>query len=165
VVPIAHAFGMQVLAWSPRLQAADASAAGTTWVPKEELLRRSDFISLHLVLGERSTHVVAGPEFALMKPTAFLVNTARAALVDPDALLQALQQRRIAGAALDVFEQEPLPDRHPLRALDNVILTPHLGYTVEETLRAFYEGTVENLLAWLQGQPIRLVTATSGAIR
>ena len=157
MVPVARAFGMEVLAWSPNLTPADASAGGAAWAAKDELLARSDYVSLHLVLGERSRHVVGRRELAAMKPTARLVNTARAGLVDGDALLQALRTRRIAGAALDVFDQEPLPDVHPLRGLDNVILTPHLGYTVEEALRGFYAATVECLLAWLAGQPIRLL--------
>ncbi len=158
MVPIAHAFGMNVLAWSSRLAPADAQAAGATWASKDELLARSDFVSMHLVLGERSRHTLAAREFALMKPSAYLVNTARAGLVEPQALLDALVARRIAGAALDVFEHEPLPDDHPLRRLDNAILTPHLGYTVEESLRSFYQATVESLLAYIDGHPIRVVS-------
>jgi D-3-phosphoglycerate dehydrogenase len=159
MVPAAQAFGMDILAWSPHLTPERATAAGAHWCTKDELLARSDFISLHLVLGERSRHVIGVRELGLMKPTACLVNTARAGLVEPEALLGALRERRIAGAALDVFEQEPLPDDHPLRGLDNAILTPHLGYTVEETLRAFYEGMVDNLLAFMDGRPQNLVAA------
>lgn len=158
MVPVAQAFGMHVLAWSSRLTPEDAAAAGATWAAKDELLARSDFVSLHLVLGERSRHTLAAREFALMKPTAFLVNTARAGLVDQDAMLAALAGHRIAGAALDVFDEEPLPDDHPLRRLDNVILTPHLGYTVQETLRAFYTATVECLLGFLDGKPVRVIS-------
>lgn len=152
MVPIARAFGMTVVAWSPNLRPEDAAAAGAVWAGRDELLARSDFVSLHLVLSERSRHTLGAAELALMKPTAYLVNTARAGLVDSAALLQVLTTPRIAGAALDVFDQEPLADGHPLRSLDNVILTPHLGYTVEETLRSFYQGTVANLLAFMDGQ-------------
>lgn len=159
MVPVARAFGMEVLAWSARLTPENAAAAGATWAAKDELLRRSDYVSLHLVLGERSRHTIAARELALMKPGACLVNTARAGLVDEQALLQALQQGAIGGAGLDVFEQEPLAPGHPLRRLDNAVLTPHLGYTVEESLRAFYGATVECLEAWLAGHPIRLVEA------
>jgi phosphoglycerate dehydrogenase-like enzyme len=162
MVPIAQAFGMKVLAWSSRLTPGQAAQAGATWAAKEDLLRRSDFVSLHLVLGERSRHTIAAAELALMKPTAYLVNTARAGLVDSDALLAALRERRIAGAALDVFDEEPLAEDAPLRRLDNAILTPHLGYTVAETLRAFYRGTVECLLAFLDGQPIRTLNGPAG---
>ncbi len=157
MVPVARAFGMEVLAWSSRMRPEDAAAAGAAHAPKDELLARSDYVSLHLVLGERSRHTIAARDLALMKPTACLVNTARAGLVDTQALLEALRTRRIAGAALDVFDQEPLPDDHPLRGLDNAILTPHLGYTVEESLRSFYGATVECLQAWLDGAPIRLL--------
>jgi phosphoglycerate dehydrogenase-like enzyme len=147
MVPIAKVFGMPVLAWSQNLRPEDAAAAGATWASRDDLLQASDFVSLHLVLGERSRHTLGAREFALMKPSAYLVNTARAGLVDTGALTQALTDRRIAGAALDVFDQEPLPDDHPLRRIDNAILTPHLGYTVEESLRSFYQGMVETLLA------------------
>lgn len=157
MVPVAQAFGMKVLAWSANLQPARAQAAGALWCDRDELLARSDFISLHLVLSERSRHTLGAPELARMKPTAYLVNTARAQLVEPQALLTVLREGRIAGAGLDVFEHEPLPDDHPLRRLDNVILTPHLGYTVEETLAAFYQGTVDNLLAFMDGLPIHVV--------
>ena len=152
MVPIARAFGMTVVAWSPNLRPEDAAATGAVWAGRDELLARSDFVSLHLVLSERSRYTLGAAELALMKPSAYLVNTARAGLVDSAALLQALTTRRIAGAALDVFDQEPLAEGHPLRSLDNVILTPHLGYTVEETLRSFYQGTVANLLAFMEAQ-------------
>lgn len=160
MVLIARSFGMRVLAWSPRLQPQEAASVGAVWARKDDLLAQSDFVSLHLVLGERSRHTLSAREFALMKPSAYLVNTARAALVDPDALLQTLTDRRIAGAALDVFEREPLPDDDPLRKLDNVILTPHLGYSVGEAMRAFYQGTVQNLLAFIEGHPINLVASS-----
>lgn len=157
MVPVGRAFGMEVLAWSRNLQPEQAQAAGATYAPLDELLARSDYVSLHLVLGERTRHLLGARELGLMKPTARLVNTSRAALVEPGALMDALVHRRIAGAGLDVFEVEPLPDDHPIRRLDNVVLTPHLGYTVQESLRDFYRGTVENVAAWLEGHPIRVV--------
>jgi D-3-phosphoglycerate dehydrogenase len=159
MVPIARAFGMNVIAWSQNLTSEAAAALGATRVEKAELFERSDVVSLHLVLSERSRHIVGAAELARMKPTALLVNTSRGALVDRAALLQALQQRRIGGAALDTFDIEPLPDDDPLRELDNVILTPHLGYTVEELLAPFYAGTVENVLAFLAGTPLRVLSA------
>ena len=158
MVPIARAFGMNVLAWSSNLKPEDAEAAGASWASKQDLLRGSDFVSMHLVLGERSRNTLGAAELALMKPTAYLINTARAGLVDQAALLDALAAGRIGGAGLDVFDHEPLPEDHPYRRLDNVVLTPHLGYTVEESLRTFYQGTVESLQAWLDGAPVRVVT-------
>ena len=135
-----------------------ASAAGARLVSKAELLAGSDYVSLHVVLGERSRGMIGPAELAAMKPTAFLINTARGPLVDEAALLSALAARQIGGAGLDVFWDEPLRADHPIRALPNVVLTPHLGYVVEESLRAFYEDTAENVVAWLAGSPIRVVT-------
>jgi phosphoglycerate dehydrogenase-like enzyme len=159
MVPIARAFGMNVIAWSQNLTAEAAQEAGATRVEKDELFFRSDFVSLHLVLGERSRGVVGKRELALMKPTAYLVNTARGPLVDRDALLEALREHRIAGAGIDTFDIEPLPADDPFRQLDNAILTPHLGYTVEELLGHFYESTAENILAFMDGSPLRVLTA------
>jgi phosphoglycerate dehydrogenase-like enzyme len=157
VAELGRAFGMNVIAWSQHMTAEAAAAAGARLVSKAELLERSDYVSLHLVLGERSRGVIGAAELARMKPTAFLVNTARGPLVDESALLAALRERRIAGAGLDVFWQEPLRPDHPIRGLDNVVLTPHLGYVVEDSLRPFYEDTAENVAAWLDGAPIRIV--------
>lgn len=156
VAELGRAFGMTVLAWSPNLNEETASAAGARRVAKDELLAASDYVSLHLVLGERSRGVIGADELSRMKPSAYLVNTARGPLVHEDALLAALAERRIAGAALDVFWAEPLAADHPIRAMQNVVLTPHLGYVVEESFRAFYEDTVENIAAWLDGRPIRV---------
>lgn len=157
VSELARAFGMDVVAWSPNLTDDAAKAAGARRVDKSELLSTSDYVSLHLVLSERSRGIIDAPEIAAMKPTAFLVNTARGPLIEEASLLMALRDKRIAGAALDVFWDEPLRPDHPIRALDNVVLTPHLGYVVEESLRAFYEDTAENVAAWLDGAPIRVV--------
>jgi phosphoglycerate dehydrogenase-like enzyme len=150
MVPIAQAFGMKVLAWSTNLRPEDAVAAGAEYATKEDLFARSDVVSLHLVLADRTRGIVGKDDLQRMKPSAVLVNTARAGLIDEQALCEHLEQERIAGAALDVFEREPLDPQHRLRAVPNVILTPHLGYATEEQLRAFYQGTVDNLLAYLR---------------
>ena len=149
---IGKAFGMEVIAWSQNMTAAAASDAGATYVTKDQLFAKSDFVSLHVVLSERTRHLVGRKELDLMKCDAFLVNTARAGLVDTDALLDTLRSKRIGGAAIDVFDEEPLSPSHPLRGLDNVLLTPHLGYTTEDNLRAFYQGTVKNVTAFLDGK-------------
>jgi phosphoglycerate dehydrogenase-like enzyme len=160
VARIGQAFGMRVLAWSANLTDAAASAAGATRVDKPTLLREADYLTLHLVLSERSRHIIAADELALLKPTAWLVNTSRGPLVDEAALLEALTGRRIAGAALDVFDTEPLPADHKLRRLDNTILTPHLGYVTEQNYRAYFAGAVEAIEGYLAGTPRRLLAAT-----
>lgn len=157
MVPVAKAFGMRVVAWSQNLTEARAAEHGAEWVAKQDLFRKSDFISINVMLSDRTVDLVTAAEFALMKPTAFLINTARGPIVREADLLDVLRSRRIAGAALDVFNEEPLADGHPFRGLDNCLLTPHLGYTVEELLQAFYEDTVENVFAYLVGSPIRLM--------
>jgi phosphoglycerate dehydrogenase-like enzyme len=159
VAELGRAFGMEVLAWSPNLAAETAAAAGARLVPKIELMAASDYVSLHLVLGDRSRGIIGVAEIAAMKPTAFIVNTARGPLVNEAALMSALRERRIAGAGLDVYWAEPLAADHPVRGLDNVVITPHLGYVVEESLRGFYEDSVDNVAAWLDGRPMRVVGA------
>lgn len=159
MAPIARAFGMNVIAWSQNLTDDAAQAAGAIKVDKDDLFRQSDFVSLHLVLSDRTRHVVGARELALMKPGAYLVNTARGALIDGEALVDALRRNVIAGAALDTFDVEPLPDNAPLRTMSNVLLTPHLGYTVEETFQFFYRTTVENIASFLSGHPVRLLIA------
>jgi len=156
VASIGAAFGMNVIAWSPNLTEERARTAGATRVEKDELFRRSDFVSLHLALGEGTRHIVRKQDLALMQPSAFFINTARAELVEPCALLESLQHASIAGAALDVFEREPLPDDDPLRSLRNVVLTPHLGYAVGERMRDYYLDTVANVTAFVQGCPIHV---------
>lgn len=153
---IGKAFGMNVLAWSPNLTEERASASGAKLADKESLLRSSDIVSLHLVLGASTRGIIGAKELALMGPDAILINTSRGPLVDETALIEALQSGRIRAAGLDVYEHEPLPADHPLRCLPNALLTPHLGYTVRETLERFYGDTVENLDGWLNGKPIRL---------
>lgn len=153
MVPIAKAFGMEVISWSQNLTEEKAAQAGAVRVSKDDLFARSDFVSLHLVLSERSRHIVNSDALGRMKPSAYLVNTSRGGLIDRRALIESLRARRFAGAALDTFDVEPLPDDDELRNLDNVLLTPHLGYTVEELLRPFYEDTVANVLAYLDAAP------------
>jgi phosphoglycerate dehydrogenase-like enzyme len=146
---IAGAFGMDVTAWSPNLTAEKAAAAGARYVGKDELFRTADIVTVHLVLGKRSRGIVGAAEFALMKPDAWFVNTSRGPLVDEDALIAALREKRIAGAALDVFATEPLPPEHPFRTLPNVLATGHVGFVTRETYEIFYRDTVKNIVAWL----------------
>jgi phosphoglycerate dehydrogenase-like enzyme len=143
--------GMRVLAWGPTLTAERAAAGGAAYVPLETLLAESDVVSLHTRLSDQTRGLITAPRLALMKPTAYLINTARGPIVDEAALVGALRERRIAGAALDVFEEEPLPAGHPLAALDNVVLTPHLGFVTHEAYDVFFRGAVDNILRWLDG--------------
>ncbi|WP_421956755.1 D-2-hydroxyacid dehydrogenase family protein [Polaromonas sp.] len=153
-----QAFGMDVIAWSPNLTAQRAGQAGVRLVGKEELFALSDVVSLHLVLSPATAGVVARPELSVMRPNAFLVNTARAGLVDEAALIEALQQRRMGGAGLDVFWQEPLPRSHALCSLDNVVMTPHLGYVTEDNFAAFYGNVLDNIKAWMDGRELVLLS-------
>ena len=159
VATVGRAFGMEVIAWSQNLTAERAAESGAGLVDKETLLREADVISIHLVLSERTRDLIGADDFALMKPTAFLCNTSRGPIINEAALIDALQQHRIAGAGLDVYDQEPLPSSHPLRTLDNVVLSPHLGYVTEETYRTFFPQTVENIKAYLEGAPVRVLSA------
>jgi phosphoglycerate dehydrogenase-like enzyme len=150
VARIGLAFGMKVIAWSQNLTEEKASAAGATLVDKQTLFREADIVTVHLVLSSRTKGLIGAPEFALMKPTARLVNTSRAPIVDEVALIEALQARRIAGAAVDVFEIEPLPAGHPFRKLDNVLATPHIGYVTEDLYRTFYSDAAANIAIWIE---------------
>ncbi|MGD1109865.1 MAG: D-2-hydroxyacid dehydrogenase family protein [Mycobacterium sp.] len=152
----AKVFGMEVIAWSQNLTEDTAAAVGARRVENSALFQQSDVVSIHLVLSDRTRGLVGETELAMMKPDAFLVNTSRGPIVDERALIAALQAGRIAGAGLDVFDIEPLPLDHPLRLLPNVTLSPHLGYVTREMLAAFYADTVEAVLAWLDGTPIRI---------
>ena len=150
------AFGMDVIAWSQNLTDEAAEAEGVTRVEKDELFARSDVLSIHVILSDRTRGLVTGRELGLMKPTAFLINTSRGPIVVERDLIAALNAGTIAGAGLDVFDAEPPPADHPLRKMDNVTLAPHLGYSTEETLAAFYGGALEVIEAWLAGAPIRV---------
>lgn len=160
---IGRAFGMDVIAWSQNLTPERAAASGVRWVSKQELFREADFISVHVVLGDRTRGLIGTGEFALMKSTAYLVNTARGPIVDEAALIAALREDRIAGAGIDVYDREPLADDHPLRTLPNALLTPHLGYCTIESYRSFYGDTVENIVAYLNDASIRVVAGTGSA--
>jgi D-3-phosphoglycerate dehydrogenase len=159
VATIAKAIGMSPIAWSQNLTQEKCDAVGATLVSKEDLFRQSDFLSIHVVLSPRSRGLVTATELALMKPTAFLINTSRGPIVDEKALLETLRAHRIAGAGLDVFDVEPLPLDHPLRRLDNAVLTPHLGYVTQENYRVYYAQMVEDIEAWLAGKPLREIKA------
>ena len=153
-----QAFGMEVLAWSQNLTAEAAEDAGVRKVSKEDLFRNSDVATLHLRLSPRSEGIVGEPELRLLGPEGILVNTARGPLVDQDALVRALAEGWIRGAALDVFEEEPLPAGHPLLTAPNTVLSPHLGYVTAESYRQFYGGAFEDVGAWLAGAPVRVIT-------
>jgi phosphoglycerate dehydrogenase-like enzyme len=151
-----RALNMTVLGWSQNLTPEQAEAAGATYVPKEELLARSDAVSIHLVLSQRSRGLIGAADLARMKPGAILINTSRGPIVDEAALVAAVQAGRIV-AALDVYDREPLPADHPLRRASGTVLTPHLGYGVQETWALFYPQSVENALAFLDGKPVRVM--------
>ncbi|MFD9210992.1 D-2-hydroxyacid dehydrogenase family protein [Streptomyces sioyaensis] len=156
VARIGQAFGMNVTAWSRHLTAERAAEAGVRLAAgKEELLETSDFVSVHLVLGDRTRGLLGADELRRMRPTAYLVNTSRAAIVDQPALLRALRENWIAGAGLDVFDQEPLPAGHPLRTLPNVLALPHLGYVTRRNYEGYFQQAVEDITAFLAGSPIR----------
>ncbi len=152
----AKVFGMEVIAWSQNLTAEAAEAVGVTRVEKDELFRRADVLSIHLILSGRTRGLVTARELGLMKRSAYLINTSRGPIVDEAALIEALRSGRIAGAGLDVYDVEPPPADHPFRAMANVTLTPHLGYVTRETLHAFYSDTVDAVVAFLEGEPIRI---------
>jgi phosphoglycerate dehydrogenase-like enzyme len=154
---IGQAFGMEVLAWSQNLDPATAREVGAEPVAKLELFERADIVSVHLRLSERSRGLVGAAEIGAMKPSAYLINTSRGPIVDTDALLAALESGAIAGAGLDVFDTEPLPADHPLRSAPRTVLTPHLGYVTEDTYATFFTHAVEDVLAWLDGDPVRVV--------
>lgn len=157
VARVGRAFEMQVLAWSQNLSAERAAGVGAALVGRDELLARSDVVTIHLVLSERTRGLIGARELALMKPSAYLVNTSRGPIVDEAALVRALQDGTIAGAGLDVFDEEPLPLDHPLRRLPGTVITPHLGYVTEETYRIFYGQALEDIAAYLRGAPIRVL--------
>jgi D-3-phosphoglycerate dehydrogenase len=155
VSKLAQAFGMNVIAWSPNLTPEKCKEAGVGYATKEELFATADIITIHVVLSQRSRGLVGAADLARMKPTAYLVNTARGPIVDEGALLDALTQKKIAGAGVDVFSVEPLPVDHPFRKLDNLVLTPHLGYVTEDSFRNHYTQMVEGVDAWFKGETPR----------
>lgn len=154
---IAQAFGMKVTAWSPNLTPERCREAGVAYARKEDLFRHADIVTIHLVLSDRSRGLVAAREFAVMKPTAYVINTSRGPIIEEKALIAALEERRIAGAGLDVFDVEPLPLDHPFRRLDNVVITPHLGYVSEQNYRQYFPDIVEDIRAFIAGAPVRVI--------
>jgi phosphoglycerate dehydrogenase-like enzyme len=155
---VGKAFGMKVIAWSQNLTPEKCQEAGVGYAAKDDLFRQSDFVCIHVVLSQRTRGIVGAHEFDLMKPSAFLINTSRGPIVDEAAMLAALREKKIAGAGLDVFDIEPLPLDHPLRKMDNVALTPHLGYVSEQNYRHYFAGVVEDIRGFLDGKPVRVMT-------
>ena len=158
VAQVGEAFGMKVAAWSQNLTPEKAAEAGAAYATREELFANSDIVTIHYQLGPRSRGLITAEDIARMKSSAYLINTARAPVVDQAALLKALQEKKIAGAGLDVFEVEPLPLDHSYRKLDNVVLTPHLGYVSEQNYKKYFPDIVENIRAWLDGKPVRVIS-------
>jgi phosphoglycerate dehydrogenase-like enzyme len=165
VARVGGAFGMEVLAWSEHLTTERAAEFGARLVAKDELLEASDVVTIHLKLSERTRGLIGSRELGLMRPSAYLVNTSRGPIVDEAALIEALQEGVIAGAGLDTFDVEPLPATHPLRRLPNTVLTPHLGYVTEETYRRFYGDAVEDVAAFLRGEPVRVLEPDAAPTR
>ena len=168
VATIGQAFGMSVTAWSQNLTLQRAQECGATLVSKDRLLSDADIVSIHLVLSQRTRGLIGAQELGIMKPTAYLVNTSRGPIVEETALIEALQSNRIAGAGLDVFDEEPLPAEHPLLGLKNTVISPHLGYVTRETYIIFFRDTVEDIIGFLHGEPVRVLNQevlTSGALR
>ena len=155
VSAMAKMFGMNVIAWSPNLTPERCKEVGVGYATKEELFSTADIITIHMVLSDRSRGLVGAADLARMKPTSFIVNSARGPIIDEMALLETLKARKIAGAAVDVFSVEPLPVDHPFRKLDNLVLTPHLGYVTQETFVAHYNQMVEGIDGWFNGEPVR----------
>jgi D-3-phosphoglycerate dehydrogenase len=160
VAKVAQALGMKTIAWSQNLTAEKAREADAEYVEKDELFRRADVVTVHLVLSDRSRGLIGARELGLMKPTAYIINTARGPIIDEAALVAALREKRIAGAGLDVFDTEPLPLDHPFRKLDNVVLTPHLGYVSAENYAVYFRDTVGDIRGFLDGAPKRIVAAS-----
>ncbi len=157
VARVAVAFDMNIIAWSQNLTAERAKECGATLVDKETLFKESDIVSVHLVLSDRSRGLVGASDLAMMKPSAYLVNISRGPIVDEKALIDVLERRAIAGAALDTFDVEPLPKDHPLFKTPNTLICPHLGYVIDESYQAFYAGVIENVRAFVSGEPVRTI--------
>jgi phosphoglycerate dehydrogenase-like enzyme len=157
VARVGAAFGMEVVAWSPNLTQERAAAGSARYVTKEELLQTADIVTLHLILSKSTAGIVGKNDLALMKPSAYLINTARSGLVDEAALVEALRENTIAGAGLDVFAVEPLPEGHPLTQLSNVVLTPHLGYVTDDNYRVYYSDALSSVLGWIRGEGMRRI--------
>ena len=153
-----QAFGIDVAAWSPDLDAARCAAAGVAFVSREELFASSDFVTVHLALAPSTRELIGSPEITLMKETAWLINTSRSAIIDSSSLIAACRLGKIAGAVVDVFDAEPLPEVHPLRDMPNIIATPHIGYVTRQTFATLFADTVDDIHAFSKGEPLRLLT-------
>lgn len=156
---VGQAFGMKTIAWSPNLTPERAAAGGAGYATKEELFAQADFITIHMVLSDRSRGLITAADIGRMKKTAYLINTSRGPIIDEQALIAALQAKSIAGAGLDVFDHEPLPLDHPYRTMDNVVITPHIGYVSTQNYGAYFPDIVEDIRAWLDGKPVRVIEA------
>jgi D-3-phosphoglycerate dehydrogenase len=154
---IAQAFGMKVIAWSQNLTPEKCAEIGVGYVAKEDLFRQSDIVTIHVVLSQRTRGLVGAKELGLMKPSAYIINTSRGPIIEETALLAALREKKIGGAGLDVFDTEPLPIDHPLRKMDNVVLTPHLGYVSVQNYRAYFAGVVDDIRAFIEAKPVRVI--------
>jgi phosphoglycerate dehydrogenase-like enzyme len=157
VAGVAKAFGMKVIAWSPNLTAERCKEVGVDYAAKEDLFRQADIVTIHVQLGDRSRGLVGAKELGLMKPSGCIVNTARGPIIEEKALLAALTERRIAGAGLDVFDVEPLPLDHPFRKMDNVVITPHLGYVSRQNYQHYFPDIVDDIRGFIDGKPVRVI--------
>ena len=158
VAKVAKAFGMEVCTWSENLNLSHANELGVLPMNKEDLLKNSDIISIHLVLGDRYKHLITKKELGMMKKTAFLINTSRGPIINENDLVEALKDEKIAGAGLDVYDREPLPQDHKLRFLPNALLLPHIGYVTAENYSKFYSQMIENLESCLKNKPLRIIS-------
>jgi phosphoglycerate dehydrogenase-like enzyme len=156
---VAKAFGMKPIAWSPNLTPERAKDGGADYASKEELFAKADFITIHIVLSDRTRGLITAADIGRMKKTAYLINTSRGPIMEEKALIAALQNKAIAGAGLDVFDKEPLPLDHPYRKMDNVVITPHLGYVSTQNYGKYFPDIVEDIRAWLDGKPVRVIEA------
>ena len=157
VAKVATAFDMRVIAWSQNMDSAQATSNGASLVSKEELFSLSDIVSIHVRLSDRTRNLVAAPELALMKPSSYIINISRGPIINETDLIAALTSQSIAGAGLDTFDIEPLPNNHPLLQLENVLVTPHIGYVTHEAYGAYYGGTLENIQAFVSGAPVNMI--------
>ena len=162
VATVGNAFGMDVIAWSQNLTQERATQFGVSLVSKDDLLRSADVVTIHLILSQRTTGLVGAHELELMKPTSYLINTSRGPIVDEAALIDVLERKAIAGAAMDVFDQEPLPSEHPLRRMENTVITPHIGYVVRESYLGYFRQAVEDIQGYFAGEPVRELKAVEG---
>src|ERR1044071_8228991 len=156
---VAQAFGMKVIAWSQNLTPERCKEVGAEYVAKDDLFRNADFLSIHVQLGERNRGLITARELGLMKKTAYLINTSRGPIVEEKALIEALKNKQIAGAGLDVFDVEPLPLDHPYRKLDNVVITPHLGYVSQQNYAGYFPDIVDDIRGGMDGRPVRVIPA------